>query len=50
MQFGVIQLGLYNGFVRPLFVFTKISYFFDWISTKTGLDLPKCTAQAPRVL
>lgn len=23
-------------------VFTKVSYFFSWISMKTGLHLPKC--------
>lgn len=26
--------------------FTQISYYFDWIATKTGLNLPKCEDQA----
>lgn len=26
--------------------FSKISYFFDWISHKTGLNLPKCHQKA----
>lgn len=26
--------------------FTQISYYFDWISAKTGLSLPKCEDQA----
>lgn len=26
--------------------FTKIAYFFDWISHETGLRLPKCKEQA----
>lgn len=25
---------------------TKISHFYDWISHKTGLNLPKCERQA----
>lgn len=28
-------------------IFTKVSYFFSWISHITGLSLPKCEEQAP---
>lgn len=27
-------------------IFTRLSYFYDWIALKTGLDLPKCDNQA----
>lgn len=26
----------------PLQIFTRITYFFNWISQITGMELPKC--------
>lgn len=45
VQFGVAK----SNFAPPhnFHGYTKLSYFFDWISNVTGLSLPKCPEQAP---
>lgn len=51
-----VQIGVHKGFYEtfgmrePLGIFTRISFFFDWISFVTGLDLPLCEDQAPVLL
>lgn len=37
------SLGTFHKNPVVLQVFTKIHYYFDWISAITGLDLPNCS-------
>lgn len=41
-----ISKGTFTKFEPHILMFTKISYFFDWIAYKTGLELPTCGEQA----
>lgn len=46
VQYGIAKsIGLNES--NTYQAYTKISYFFDWISHVTGLKLPKCQPQAP---
>lgn len=42
VQFGIIRSILRSTDSTTLQIYTKIPYFFDWISEITGLDLPTC--------
>lgn len=47
VQYGVIRSTLFNEADEAVFeTYTKISYFFQWISHETGMKLPKCHQQA----
>lgn len=43
---GVIKGTVFRQNQTPVQLFTKIAHFFNWISHKTGLNLPKCKEQA----
>lgn len=46
-----VQFGIHKGIFQDPFaeetvaVFTRISFFFDWIASTTGLNLPKCQSK-----
>lgn len=47
VQFGVHKGNFGGNGIETMPLFTKISFFFDWIANTTSLELPKCKDQAP---
>lgn len=42
LQKDGVQYGVYKGHFMFYQIFMKMSFFFDWISDITGMDLPEC--------
>lgn len=49
---GIVKSTVFTDFKHtiPVQKFMKISYFFNWISHITGMELPECEEQAPSIV